>query len=236
MAGSARDITIPNMQSSDHLGMFGKLSGRKCACVHPWNEEFRRSVVLGKWIFFETGNKLEIYLYLFNHHYDSNNPKILTPIPSQCMRCSQDYRSSEVSEHSWPGRTPEPRQRTCPYAAEAYQYRLFLVINILIFFFFKPKKQQLILWEKKKSDRLTNFGMRDNRCNQEERKMQMTCVTYLEMNTPSFLALKVTVRKVLFPTHSFMKYFSTSRGPQIMAMDIHVISQLKWTTMHVVYI
>ena len=83
--------------------------------------------------------------------------------------------------------------------------------------------------KKKKSDRLSNFGMRDNRCNQEERKMQMTCVTYLEMNTPSFLALKVvfkvTVWKVVFPTHSFMKYFSTSRGPQIMAMDIHVISQ-----------
>ena len=30
---------------------------------------------------FEMASKLEISPYLFNHHYNSNNPKILAPIP-----------------------------------------------------------------------------------------------------------------------------------------------------------
>ena len=33
--------------------------------------------------FLEMGSKLEISPYLFNHHYESNNPKILAPTPIQ---------------------------------------------------------------------------------------------------------------------------------------------------------
>ena len=41
----------------------------------------QRCFVSGPPYNFEMGSKLEISPYLFNRHYDSNNPKILAPIP-----------------------------------------------------------------------------------------------------------------------------------------------------------
>ena len=37
------------------------------------------------------GSKLKISPSLFNHLYDSNNPKILAPTPCQYNRQSRDY-------------------------------------------------------------------------------------------------------------------------------------------------
>ena len=38
-------------------------------------------MVFGQSLNFEMDSKLRISPYLFNHHYDCNNPKILTPTP-----------------------------------------------------------------------------------------------------------------------------------------------------------
>ena len=74
-------------RSSNGLGMFGKLSGVKCACSFP---KCRVLLCRENENNCELGSKLEISHCPFSHHYDSNNPKILAPIPSLLTWGSRD--------------------------------------------------------------------------------------------------------------------------------------------------
>ena len=56
------------------FGSVRETFGGKCACVHRRNGVFGRSAVSGKRKYFEIGSKLEIYPYLFNHHYGFQQP------------------------------------------------------------------------------------------------------------------------------------------------------------------
>ena len=51
------------------FGVFGNLLEVICACGYLRNGAFGRSAVSGKRKYFENGSKLEIYPYLFYHHY-----------------------------------------------------------------------------------------------------------------------------------------------------------------------
>ena len=67
-------------QSSNSSGMFGKLLGSKFL-----NKDFGSPAVSEKQKLFEIGSKLETSPSQSNHHYGSNNPKILVPIGQELV-------------------------------------------------------------------------------------------------------------------------------------------------------